>query len=82
MEKTTKEKKARATTTNFTIEDEHLLVQLVISAADVLVSKKSDQFTNAQKNEQWKNLAKTFNSSGSTVSVCVFLFFSIFNCNL
>lgn len=71
-----KEKKVRASATNFIPTDEELLVQLVISVKDVLISKKSDQFTNVQKNEQWKKLAVTYNASAFAVSIvlcCVVL---------
>lgn len=70
------EKKKRGVAFNFTEAEEVFLVKLVISVKDVLISKKSDQFTNKQKNEQWRNLAATFNAQCSSVSgfvfVCVF----------
>lgn len=73
MDEQSKAKKARTCATDFIEKDEVLLVQLVISVREVLINKKSDQFTNHQMNEQWKKLAVTFNAAAASVgNVCVF----------
>lgn len=48
---------------NFSKEEERLLVTLVLKRKQVLISRASDQQTAIEKNKSWEEVAVEFNSA-------------------